>query len=50
MFVCLSDINECTTGGHNCDVYAECANTDGSFTCTCKTGYSGDGDKCDGNY
>ena len=37
------DINECTLGTHNCDVNANCENTLGSFTCSCKTGYFGNG-------
>ena len=32
----------------NCHNYAtECINTDGSFKCQCKTGYRGDGFKCE---
>ena len=42
------DINECTTGGHNCHVNATCTNTTGSFTCACKEGFSGDGVVCEG--
>src|SRR5882724_2997625 len=42
-----SDINECAAGGaSNCDPQATCTNTPGSFSCTCKTGYSGDGKQC----
>ena len=47
--ICLSDINECATGSENCDVNAVCTNTDGSFTCTCQSGYAGDGVTCHKN-
>jgi EGF domain len=32
--------------GNNCDVNAVCTNTDGSFTCACNSGYTGDGTSC----
>ena len=44
----LSDIDECGIGSDNCDVNAVCANTYGSFTCTCRFGLSGDGVTCNG--
>ena len=34
---------------HNCSKYAECNDTNGSYTCTCKPGYKGDGFICTGN-
>ena len=43
-----SDINECKANTHNCDVAAICVNTKGSYNCTCKAGYSGDGQSCAG--
>jgi len=36
-------LNECVLGTHNCDMNANCLNTNGSFTCSCKTGYFGTG-------
>ena len=42
----LLDIDECKTGDHTCDVNANCTDTDGSFNCTCKEGYMGDGENC----
>ena len=42
------DINECTANSHNCHTNADCTNNAGSFTCACKTGYSGDGVTCNG--
>lgn len=44
------DIDECSGGTDNCDPNASCENTDGSFTCTCEAGYSGDGVNCESKY
>ncbi|CAG2181845.1 unnamed protein product, partial [Oppiella nova] len=40
------DTNECSSGRHTCHSYADCINTDGSYLCRCKAGYSGDGYHC----
>ena len=40
------DINECQIGDDNCHENAQCINTEGSFTCFCKPGYTGDGVIC----
>jgi len=51
----ILDVNECYPDqisdeylhlAHNCHADANCSNTNGSFHCTCHTGYSGDGVLC----
>ncbi|CAH3032916.1 unnamed protein product [Pocillopora meandrina] len=42
----VEDTDECSSGSHDCSAYAYCNNTLGSFTCTCKAGFSGDGKEC----
>ena len=44
----LADINECDTKAHNCHANAACTNTAGGHTCTCNSGYSGNGQQCTG--
>ena len=44
--ITLPDANECDEGSDSCDMNADCVNTQGSYTCTCKAGYSGDGIYC----
>ena len=36
----------CATGKTNCSADAVCNNTKGSYNCTCKEGYYGDGNIC----
>ena len=43
-----ADIDECALNIDSCDITANCTNTVGSYTCTCNTGYSGDGFTCTG--
>ncbi|KXJ10132.1 Fibrillin-2 [Exaiptasia diaphana] len=45
-YTCKRDIDECSADYHMCDVNAQCINTEGSYTCTCKSGYTGDGRRC----
>ncbi len=42
------DINECTNQSDNCHHNATCNNNDGSYNCTCKPGYTGNGTYCEG--
>ena len=48
IYVFIIDNNECTNMTHNCHTNATCRNIEGSFTCTCKYGYSGNGTNCTG--
>ena len=43
-----SDVDECSAGTDNCAAEATCIDTDGSYTCTCNTGYTGNGVTCNG--
>lgn len=43
-----SDTNECLNGAHRCDKNAVCHDTNDSYTCTCKSGYMGNGFRCQG--
>ena len=43
-------MDECSADETNvCDPNALCKNTNGSYTCRCKEGYTGDGRNCSGN-
>ena len=44
----ILDIDECLAMTDDCSEYAECVNTEGSFECVCKPGFTGDGITCDG--
>ena len=46
--ILFADVNECSTNSHRCDVNAVCTNNQGSHTCSCKAGYSGNGETCTG--
>ncbi|XP_022809519.1 neurogenic locus notch homolog protein 2-like, partial [Stylophora pistillata] len=43
---CKKDIDECATETHSCNANAVCSNTKGSYKCSCKPGYFGDGKIC----
>ena len=46
----LTDIDECANPEtSNCGTNAECSNTEGSYTCSCRVGFTGDGKNCAGN-
>ena len=44
----LIDINECTTGTHNCTQNQRCVNTPGNFMCKCVSGYEFSNGVCKG--
>ena len=46
--IILTDINECTRGTDNCDANAVCNNVAGGYTCSCHTGFHGNGVTCSG--
>lgn len=43
-----SDIDECSAESNPCDENADCTNNDGSYICTCKEGFAGNGATCEG--
>ena len=43
-----SDADECLNNSHNCSENATCTNIEGSFNCSCKPGYIGNGHNCSG--
>jgi hypothetical protein len=49
IFFTVADVNECDINTHNCDDNAICINTDGSYTCECNIGFTGNGVYCTGN-
>ena len=46
LFLFLLDIDECAA--NPCDVNAACLNTNGSYECSCRPGFEGDGTSCTG--
>ncbi len=47
-----ADIDECAEGIDDCHrrSNATCDNVDGSFVCTCRDGFTGNGTSCEGIY
>ena len=43
----ILDIDECN-GVNDCHANSTCDNTIGSYSCTCDTGFTGDGKTCSG--
>lgn len=43
-----SDFDECSLEPAPCDENADCTNTAGSYSCTCKQGFTGNGAICEG--
>ena len=41
-----NDIDECMDTVNQCSENAKCNNTFGSYTCTCKEGFTGNGKLC----
>ena len=49
MLIQILDVDECAMNSTNdCSANAHCENTIGAFTCTCASGYAGDGRICAG--
>ena len=47
--LCLSlDVDECSDVAFSCPSNTVCVNTDGSYRCTCKAGYTRLGERCEG--
>ena len=46
-FFLILDIDECSAVSHNCHGVANCHNTIGAFTCSCRSDYTGDGLVCE---
>lgn len=45
-----SDYDECSNNANDCHTESTCSNEEGSFSCTCKSGYDGDGVTCKGKF
>ena len=47
-YIPATDIDECLTSTHGCHSNADCTNSNGSFSCACMSGYTGNGVNCEG--
>ena len=47
-FSAITDTDECSADSKPCDENADCTNSEGSYSCTCKQGFTGDGTTCEG--
>ena len=45
----LLDIDECSTGEHNCTQNQQCVNRPGDYQCECISGYELLNGNCEGN-
>ena len=48
-YIISADINECNTTMNDCDDNADCTDTEGSYDCSCKLGFTGNGRECEGD-
>ena len=46
LFCFSPDVDECTSGTHNCYSNAVCSNTNGAFMCACNSGFTDNGETC----
>lgn len=49
MLLLCADIDECLNTTYPCDDNATCTNIDGSYNCSCNSGFTGNGTVCEGN-
>lgn len=44
----MIDVDECSADSGQCDVNADCTNSAGAYSCSCKQGFTGNGTTCEG--